>query len=407
MGQRRTTASFPPLFPVLLQSKLTFEKTFSGVVDPADVADLLEGDTTSFQLIQLVSPEAQILATMEERSRDFLFPPPRLISTKGAWREVLLKRSPSFPGISPRVEFTTTSIMEGSDGADAASPTSCPSPVRLSLAQTSRSSPACGKGPAFKAHQSLPENAKGRKRTEAAGYQQPTVASRARTPSPYTHRKMCQLSEDARQRLAHLQLGPHRFMKETKLQPPFLVPRCRNASVAGTPSSSSGLHNSRLPRFLSLSAGHTDASLLGSYRPRADRVDSAVVKVQQPPEALSARIRSPVGGSASARLAGWDGKRSSDASGLRDRLHKGPSNSEQIHIRVQKLLQTHKSTWNHSESFDPPDGPMAAKDGELTLRFNFKASLDSLYGGTASFFSKSGPTMLFFITCRREQRFFF
>ncbi|XP_078802498.1 spermatogenesis-associated protein 6 isoform X3 [Oryzias latipes] len=354
MGQRRTTASFPPLFPVLLQSKLTFEKTFSGVVDPADVADLLEGDTTSFQLIQLVSPEAQILATMEERSRDFLFPPPRLISTKGAWREVLLKRSPSFPGISPRVEFTTTSIMEGSDGADAASPTSCPSPVRLSLAQTSRSSPACGKGPAFKAHQSLPENAKGRKRTEAAGYQQPTVASRARTPSPYTHRKMCQLSEDARQRLAHLQLGPHRFMKETKLQPPFLqVPRCRNASVAGTPSSSSGLHNSRLPRFLSLSAGHTDASLLGSYRPRADRVDSAVVKVQQPPEALSARIRSPVGGSASARLAGWDGKRSSDASGLRDRLHKGPSNSEQIHIRVQKLLQTHKSTWNHSESFDP------------------------------------------------------
>ncbi|XP_020558407.2 spermatogenesis-associated protein 6 isoform X6 [Oryzias latipes] len=305
MGQRRTTASFPPLFPVLLQSKLTFEK-----------------------------------------------------------------------GISPRVEFTTTSIMEGSDGADAASPTSCPSPVRLSLAQTSRSSPACGKGPAFKAHQSLPENAKGRKRTEAAGYQQPTVASRARTPSPYTHRKMCQLSEDARQRLAHLQLGPHRFMKETKLQPPFLqVPRCRNASVAGTPSSSSGLHNSRLPRFLSLSAGHTgkmqkwtrmdsavcfhhnsvcvDASLLGSYRPRADRVDSAVVKVQQPPEALSARIRSPVGGSASARLAGWDGKRSSDASGLRDRLHKGPSNSEQIHIRVQKLLQTHKSTWNHSESFDP------------------------------------------------------
>uniref|UniRef100_A0A3P9KYA5 Spermatogenesis-associated protein 6 N-terminal domain-containing protein n=1 Tax=Oryzias latipes TaxID=8090 RepID=A0A3P9KYA5_ORYLA len=150
MGQRRTTASFPPLFPVLLQSKLTFEKTFSGVVDPADVADLLEGDTTSFQLIQLVSPEAQILATMEERSRDFLFPPPRLISTKGAWREVLLKRSSSFPGISPRVEFTTTSIMEGSDGADAASPTSCPSPLRLSLAQTSRSSPAGGKGPAFK-----------------------------------------------------------------------------------------------------------------------------------------------------------------------------------------------------------------------------------------------------------------
>lgn len=55
------------------------------------------------------------------------------------------------------------------------------------------------------------------------GYQQPTVSSTARALSPYTHRKMCQLSEDARQRLSHLQLGPHHFRKEIKSQPPFLV----------------------------------------------------------------------------------------------------------------------------------------------------------------------------------------
>uniref|UniRef100_A0A665VBQ9 Uncharacterized protein n=1 Tax=Echeneis naucrates TaxID=173247 RepID=A0A665VBQ9_ECHNA len=56
-----------------------------------------------------------------------------------------------------------------------------------------------------------------------AGYQQPTVSSRTRALSPYTHRKMCQLTEDARQRLSHLQMGPHHFRKETESQPPFLT----------------------------------------------------------------------------------------------------------------------------------------------------------------------------------------
>lgn len=59
------------------------------------------------------------------------------------------------------------------------------------------------------------------------GYQQPTVSSRTRALSPYTHRKMCQLSEDARQRLSHLQLGPHHFRKEIESQPPFLVGNTR------------------------------------------------------------------------------------------------------------------------------------------------------------------------------------
>uniref|UniRef100_A0A672IJQ5 Uncharacterized protein n=1 Tax=Salarias fasciatus TaxID=181472 RepID=A0A672IJQ5_SALFA len=69
---------------------------------------------------------------------------------------------------------------------------------------------------------------KGKKRSVTraftdCGYQQHTVSSRTRALSPYTHRKMCQLSEDTRQRLSHLQLGPHRFRKETESQPPFLV----------------------------------------------------------------------------------------------------------------------------------------------------------------------------------------
>ncbi|KAK6309001.1 hypothetical protein J4Q44_G00204640 [Coregonus suidteri] len=46
----------------------------------------------------------------------------------------------------------------------------------------------------------------------SSGYEQPTLASQNRAHSPYTHRRMCQLSE-VRQRLSHLQLGLYKFKK--------------------------------------------------------------------------------------------------------------------------------------------------------------------------------------------------
>uniref|UniRef100_A0A3B4H677 Uncharacterized protein n=1 Tax=Pundamilia nyererei TaxID=303518 RepID=A0A3B4H677_9CICH len=87
---------------------------------------------------------------------------------------------------------------------------------------TSRQSPP-GRSP--------PKNKKGKKCALSGvsaerGYQQPTVSSRTRALSPYTHRRMCQLSEDARQRLSHLQLGPHYFRKETESPTPFLFRNC-------------------------------------------------------------------------------------------------------------------------------------------------------------------------------------
>lgn len=55
----------------------------------------------------------------------------------------------------------------------------------------------------------------------ARSYEQPTIASVSRSPSPYTKRRMCEL-EEARQRLAHLNLGPFEFRKEQD-RPPFII----------------------------------------------------------------------------------------------------------------------------------------------------------------------------------------
>ncbi|XP_019585406.2 spermatogenesis associated 6-like protein isoform X4 [Rhinolophus sinicus] len=115
LNQYQETDCFPSVFPIVIQQRMRFEKLFENAIDPGVVADILESFLTRLELIQLVSPVWVELAYYEENTRDFLFPEPKLTpSHPGMYREVLMKTAAGFPGIAPKIEFSTrTAIREG------------------------------------------------------------------------------------------------------------------------------------------------------------------------------------------------------------------------------------------------------------------------------------------------------
>ncbi|XP_025939377.1 spermatogenesis associated 6-like protein isoform X9 [Apteryx rowi] len=114
LGQYKETECLPPVFPLLFHEKMLFEKVFESAVDPAAVTEMLESNVTRFELTQLVSSVGDDLAFYEENTRDFLFPEPKLTPAyPGVDRELLMKTSSHFPGIAPKIEFSTrTTITE-------------------------------------------------------------------------------------------------------------------------------------------------------------------------------------------------------------------------------------------------------------------------------------------------------
>lgn len=176
-----------------------------------------------------------------------------------------------------------------------------------------------------------PANSKKKKPDTATscGYKKPTVASQSRAPSPYTHRKMCQLSEEARQRLSHFKLGPYTFKKETVPQAPFVVPRSPNTSLMETSMCLTSLSSPK--RRTDHTTDHTDPSLLESFRSKPSHASMQAArsspKDHSTPVSSTFRDQSPV----------------LTRSSLRERFQSSssPSHSEEIHKRVQRILNIH------------------------------------------------------------------
>ncbi|XP_040421348.1 spermatogenesis-associated protein 6 isoform X3 [Cygnus olor] len=321
LGQYKKTRCVPAAFPLFFQEKLVFEKTFADIVDPADLVKLLELDMAVLELIQLVPPVGEILATYEENTRDFLFPDPKLTHWHhGLDREILMKRSSSFTDDLNWVHHSTP---------NGKLQTKLPKKITLS--------------PEKSRHSIVTKN-----------YEQPTVASKSRSPSPYTKRRMCELSEEARQRLAHLNFGPYEFRRETD-KPPFVVRRVEQPSPGIELHAWCTLRESTMGAWSKVTH---DPSLLGSYKPKRAKAKSTHGKdwnsssdvcienvISGPPNGRSHSAGSLVHSAPSA-FRKHSPSSVLNRSSLRERFNSGcppPANGDEIHKRVKNILRTHSA----------------------------------------------------------------
>ncbi|KAG8132381.1 hypothetical protein E2320_010237 [Naja naja] len=306
LGQHKKTSCVRAIFPLIFNEKLMFEKVYTDVVDPGDLVELFE--------------MGEILARYEENTRDFLFPAPKFIhQPRNSVREVLMKKAYDFTGIAPKLKFHTTCVISESLLSSA----KAPKQKQDNLDGLFHSSTeGMRQIKSSKKNTASPE--RNRPCLATKSYEQPTIASLSRSPSPYTKRRMCELLQ-IRQRLAHLDLGPFDFRKETD-RPPFVI---------------------RHP------------SLLGSYRPKnTEIIGSRHEKYfDYFPDAYEERLITKMSSrqvysdrrlmhSAPASLPKFFSTPMLDRSSLRERCYTGwntPINGDEIHKRVKNILRTHSA----------------------------------------------------------------
>uniref|UniRef100_A0A8C0H2W3 Spermatosis associated 6 n=1 Tax=Chelonoidis abingdonii TaxID=106734 RepID=A0A8C0H2W3_CHEAB len=319
-GQYKRTQCVPAAFPLFFEEKLVFEKVFTDVVDPGKLVELLQ--------------LGEILATYEENTRDFLFPDPKLTrGHHGSDREVLMKRSSSFTGIAPKLRFSTSSLITESLISSGRIH------VQDNLDRVHHSAPN-GRLQTRSPKKNTPSPEKNRHCLATKNYEQPTIASKSRSPSPYTKRRMCELSEEARQRLAHLNLGPFEFRRETD-KPPFVVRHIEHPSPTVDvhtwhPTRDSGREDwsrvsyskSHHGKDLDGSSDSCDEHPISGTATRQFRSTSSLIR--SAPSSLQKHSTSPV----------------LNRSSLRERFNFGwstPANGEEIHKRVKNILRTHSA----------------------------------------------------------------
>uniref|UniRef100_A0ACB8F499 Uncharacterized protein n=1 Tax=Sphaerodactylus townsendi TaxID=933632 RepID=A0ACB8F499_9SAUR len=186
--------------------------------------DLLEAsraelaiETVVLELIQTAPPVGEILAIYEENTRDFMFPDPKVTrGSHGLVREVLMKRTYGFTGIAPRLKFYTSYLISESL-------LNSEKNQKQNNLDWQHHTPQNGAPQTRSSKKNTPSPERNKQCLATRSYEQPTIASLYRSPSPYAKRRMCELVQ-IRQRLAHLNLGPFEFRKETD-RPPFVIRR--------------------------------------------------------------------------------------------------------------------------------------------------------------------------------------
>ncbi|XP_051799826.1 spermatogenesis associated 6-like protein [Acanthochromis polyacanthus] len=292
---------------------------------------MLEYETVGVELVQLIPPVGDTLACFEEDARTFLFPEPKLVpSFSGVDREVLMTRAPHFPGIAPRLEFSTkTTITECSPDAEINFYPNVP--LRKVLKKNRRrSSRPRTTSPHQKQIQNLGRNRGGRVEGERRSIVRPS-SHRSQSLSP--------LRTGNIQRLARLSLestpsSTTSWNKSSNNQP--MLPSWPGASRSASPQ--------RSAVFTSSSSPLTRSSSTVRFSPTAQRksVSNGVVGGTSEDDSSSSETLDPS-----------DCHRSSDPSVLRrsyretSRHSRSESSShrewEEVHERVRGLLTTPKA----------------------------------------------------------------
>ncbi|XP_064606600.1 spermatogenesis-associated protein 6-like isoform X2 [Liolophura sinensis] len=260
-GQYRRTKLLRAMFPLFIHEKLRFEKTFYTALSPSEIVNLLEDEPVVFELVQLseFSVGGIRLASFATDTQDFLYPYPTLApSYAPAEREILLNRTVNFPGISPKVEFSSKATIRESVSSEFDALEDAIEEQKAALKALRRE--------VSHSEALTPRRSRSRSRKRYNTYDKHTVSSavRSRSPSPSFIRRFedCCLESDR------------------DIKPPFVVKKLDDSLIGrkpGSPATKSFLRGSKstrrrsrsVPRSRSICvASHSDSGICGvCHRP--------------------------------------------------------------------------------------------------------------------------------------------